>query len=164
MPDQTTPHFLTLAHDRYRRTVIRAVAVHEWERGRNHIPGNVMLVGEDWVYLANLTYTAGGEGVYMLTPVELYGIQQACAVPQIVRDMRRLKFGKGDISLMPEGEQRMREARELGEIVAEDEFSFRIPTPDGQITVYRMVDAQHCIRDTDVLPDGTRIGITEIKR
>jgi len=154
------PYFATLDHDRYRRTVIRTITAHTNAETGAHIPENVMFVGEDWVYLAKVRYVKGTD-CFTITPVDLLGLQKPVNVSQMVKHI----YPRTErIALIPEGEQRMQEARELGDVVDEQEFSFRVRTGEHNISVYRMRDARHVISDNDKLSDGALIGLTDLKQ
>ena len=98
---------------------------------------------------------------FTISPVSLFDLSVTRIVAQMLKELypqtRR-------IALIPEDEQRVKEARELGDVVDESQFSFRVRTAEHDVSVYMMRDARHVIRDTDKLSSGGLVGWTEILR
>ena len=153
------PYFVSAGHDSYKRLVIRSVAASIRAETGRWIPEDVMFVGQDWVYLGKVRCVA--DPVFAITPVSLFALSETVTVAQMLKELypqtRR-------IALIPEDEQRVKEARELGDVVDEQKFSFRVRTAEHDVSVYMMRDARHVIRDTDKLSSGGLVGWTEILR
>lgn len=164
---QDQPHFATLEHDRYVRTVIRTITSQVQVETGKAIDENVMMIGDEWFYMG-LVQTYGspsnaGRGLsigqpFTIQPVGKYGLKQQIPISKIINDFcgQIKKF-----ALIPENENRLQELKELGDVVDEQEFSFRVRTSKHDISVYRMRNARHVISDKDKLPNGDLVGWTD---
>lgn len=160
------PYYNKIEHERYRHTVIRTIAsCHQAETG-SPIPEYVMMLGKDWMYLAHVSNFGGpadhpriGEAI-KTERIKLYGISDRVTTSKALTDLySKIK----EITLIPEGEERMQEARDLGEILEEQEHFFRVKRGDQEILVCRMRDARYIVDEKIRTQDGKQIGITEVK-
>jgi hypothetical protein len=151
MTDRIDPS--SAGHDNYVRTVIRTIAAFEQHETGQPIPKDVLMIGTDWLYLAKVE----SYGIlFTINPVNKLGIRGARSLPQILDDF----YSQTSLlSLIPEGEDRMKEARELGEIIGEREFSFKVRREKQEISVYRIRDSIHTENETN-----PGIGFTSFQR
>jgi hypothetical protein len=166
-PNTGPKHFETLEHDRYRRLVVRTIASNTLERTGNPMPEDVIMVGEDWIYLAKVKHSPlppGNPGITQamsITPISVIGISSPVDVSRIIDDFHP---HTREISLIPEGPSRLAEARQAGRPLQEDTDSFRIMRGERTITVYMMIDATQRIDDRDILPGVGTLGWTQLKK
>lgn len=147
------PYHRSLQHDIYVRTVIRTIAAQEQARTRQPIPEDVLMVGDDWIYLAKVN-VIGESSMFTINPVHKFGFPSKRPLADIIEDFysQTLK-----LSLIPEGDQRIQEARDLGEVLDEREFSFRVRRNNRELSVYLIRDARHVVNDNNTLPKGDTI-------
>ena len=151
----SSPYFATVEHDRYRRTIVRTVAATIKEETGKSIPEAVLMIGSDWIYRTTVRYV--GAANFTINPVGLWSCSESRNVTQIISDFSLPR----QFALIPETDDRMRQARELGDVVDERPFSFRIKKANHDVSVYTIRDARHVINDNDRLPNDGTVGWTE---
>lgn len=146
--------------------VINSIATKtQFETGQP-IPEHVLMVGKEWVYLAKVTEIGTPMQIskdikvgqpLMIDFVGLYGLKQALPLSKIVHDF----YPQTEkLALIPEGEERIKEARELGDIVDEQKYSFKVKQDTKEISVYRIRDAKSITYDEGG-PNGGPVGWVE---
>jgi len=149
------PRYNAIEHDRYVRTVIRTIASQVQAETGKPIDENVMMVGDEWFYMG-LVQNYGrpsnvGTGLsigqkFSIQPVEKYSLAQPVPISNIVNDFYEQieKF-----ALIPESENRLREARELGDVVEEQQKFFKLHSGKHEISVYKINEfgAQHSMNE-----------------
>lgn len=167
MQQPEKPYFTTLEHDRYRMTVITTIAVKtQFETGQP-IAEDVLMVGNDWIYLAKVREMGRPVDIskklsigqpLIIDSVGLYGLMQTMPLSKIIQDF----YPQTEkLSLIPEGEQRIKEAKELGDIVDEQKNSFKVKYDEKEISVYKIRDARNIINDNARLPNGDVVNWTD---
>lgn len=155
MIEDKEPEYATFEHDRYVRTVIRTIAAQVQAETGELIPEDVLMVGDDWIYLGKVKGVV--YPLFTITPKDKLGLGRPAHISKFIDDF----YAQTEkISLIPEGEQRSQEARELGDIVEEQEHSFKVRRGTQEISVYKIRDARWISDDQWRSPTGEKIGLT----
>lgn len=124
-------------HDNYVRTVLRTIVSLEHYENGQPVPEDFLMIGTDWLYMGKVEINGFS---FTINPVNKLGIVKPISLAEVLGHF----YSQTDrLGLIPEGEDRMREARNLGEVVDEREFYFRVRKEEQEISVYRIRDATH---------------------
>jgi len=141
-PQNQKPFYSTIEHDRYVRTIIRTIGAQVQAEAGKPIDENVMVVGDEWFYIGKVQNVGSPQNQgglisfgqpFMINCVGKYGLAMPVPISEIID---KFYAEIDEFALIPEGEKRIEEARELGEIVEEQNRFFKLRNGNHVITVY----------------------------
>ena len=147
----------SIEHTRYRNTVIRTIAVLIKAETGKDIPADVMMVGDQYVNLVKFKKRTPEALTYRHRSMGLYAFEPSVSIAKLIEDFYH---DKSEISLIPEGDTRKQEAKELGNIIEEQKHFFVVQRGNQQISVYEIRDVNYSIDEHVKLRDGLQIGLT----
>lgn len=118
-------------HNRYVKGVISLVAANTIGHDQM-IPEDVFMIGNDWFSVNKVIYE---EGIFKVTIDKSY---QETPDP-ISKLVNYFYKNTPRLAIIPEGDERMQEARGLGDIVEEHEGNLKLRAGNKEIIIYRLI-------------------------
>ena len=162
-------------HDRAVRTLIRMSTVKYKELHQDLFPSDVMVIGENWFYIADLGYVGGrntpiGGGLsldwssaFTLNYKQAIQTRRYTPLGKIL-DAFREDLPADEMALFPLTQQRQDEVRGLGSAHEERDDWYTIQRENGKrIKVFPMTPEFETVY-LGKLPDGSAVGYTPMNR
>jgi hypothetical protein len=139
------PYFATHDQEHYRQIIVSTIITQEWGETGKHIPEDVMMVSDEWASLSKVKNWNGAPGGFKWQELTLLELKKPVSIAHM---LNHFYPGIEEVSLIPEGDNRIKEARTLGNILSEAEHSYVAERDSRQIHVYAIRDAT-CIRNDE---------------
>jgi len=128
----------------YLHALLPPIVVAGWQELHRDLPSPILVVSDDAVYVAAIRY-ASGQGVRPFVFVRFAGGDIIDGVP-IATFLDNIFAGSGDqlvdeVSLVPDSDRRIAEARSLGQIVDERSGFYIVQRPNQRVLVCDKKDA-----------------------
>jgi len=129
-------------------SIVRVVAVLAKAETGEPIPSEVLLVGEDHIFYGKVSYLDDTD-VFRNSAVQVGVMASRFSLAPVV-DAAIMRYRlPNEFALIPETQERMVEARELGDILSEGVHHFELRRDQYRIKVYSVRDFEHIQRDGD---------------
>ena len=160
-------------HDRNVRTVIRVTAAQSKEKYLQNFPSDVIVVGDNWFYIAALHYVnlgpdaVRGDGTtlalseaFTIIPKKASGTDQYVDLGQILRDFKD-DLARDEFALFPVTDRRSNEATRLGGVGRTTEDWYEIGYNRQVIRVFPLNQTEKT-QYLGTTPEGNNVGFTPI--
>ncbi len=165
----------SLAHDRDVRNLIRMTAVMHKELYHERFSPDVMVAGDNWFYIAELTYVGGeqkpaGEGLtldwpsaFTIKPKQTLGTTQYVPLGKIF-DIVDAYLAADETALFPLTDRRLDEANALGRREQERDDWYTVRRTGGKIIKVFPITPRFETVYLGELQNGMGVGYTPIER